>query len=46
MYGNARVKFSEFVKAFNSDEQEKEYKNEVLEMSNMVKEELKRMKNS
>lgn len=46
MYGNARSKFSEFVKEFNNDEQEKEYKNEVLEMANLVKEELKRMKNN
>lgn len=44
MLGNARGKFSEFVKVFNNDTEEHEYKNDVLEMSSLVKEELKKLK--
>lgn len=42
MYGNARAKFSEFVKLFNNDSEEKDYKEEVMTMSKIVKEELKK----
>ncbi len=44
MLGNARSKFSLFVKAFNDDTEDKEYKEEVMNMSNLVKEELKKLK--
>ena len=44
MFGNARGKFSDFVKLFNDDKEEADYKEEVLVMSNKVKEELKKNK--
>jgi len=42
MYGNARSKFSEFVKLFNSDTEERDYREEVLTMSKLLKDELKK----
>lgn len=41
MYGNARGKFSQFVKLYNADSEDRDYKEEVLNMSKSVKEELK-----
>lgn len=42
MISNAKSKFSEFVKSFNNDTVEREYKDDVLELSKIVKEELRK----